>query len=168
MACRWRSWPAVSESAGRGWPTCCGTRTQRSRREPELLPVAAAIVTSPLGVLAARRNDGSPLWGFITGRVEAGESPAEAAVREVREETGLAIVTGRTLGRRVHPVTQATMVYIAARPAKGADPATVYVGDADELAEVRWLSLPEVDELMPGVYEPVRAYLARDHRRLPR
>lgn len=29
-------------------------------------------------------------WGFPKGHVEAGERPAEAAMREVREETGLA------------------------------------------------------------------------------
>jgi 8-oxo-dGTP pyrophosphatase MutT (NUDIX family) len=134
-------------------------------RQPEPPPVAAAIVTSPLGVLAGRRNDGTPPWTFIAGKIQAGESPADAAVREVKEETGLDVVPGRILGRRVHPATQATMVYLAARPAPGADPASVIVGDPAELAEVRWLSLAELDELMPGVFEPVRAYLSRDHRR---
>jgi len=37
----------------------------------------------------------------------------------------------------------------------------VFVGDSDELAEVRWVSLAEADELLPGMYEPVRAYLAQ-------
>jgi 8-oxo-dGTP pyrophosphatase MutT (NUDIX family) len=50
------------------------------------LPIAAAIVTSRLGVLVARRNDGQPLWTFIAGEIEPGENPADAAVREVREE----------------------------------------------------------------------------------
>ena len=51
------------------------------------LPIAAAIVTSRLGVLVARRNDGQPLWTFIAGEIEPGENPADAAVREVREES---------------------------------------------------------------------------------
>ncbi|HNC84887.1 MAG TPA: NUDIX domain-containing protein, partial [Nitrospira sp.] len=31
---------------------------------------------------------GRPVWSFPKGRLDAGETPAQAAVREVREETG--------------------------------------------------------------------------------
>jgi 8-oxo-dGTP diphosphatase len=134
-------------------------------RQPEPRNVVAAIVTSELGVLAGKRNDGKPPWTFIAGEIDPGESPADAAVRETKEETGLEVVPGRVLGRRVHPVTGRTMVYVAARPAPQSDPAAIYVGDGAELAEVRWLSLAELDDLMPGVYEPVRAYLSREPRR---
>jgi hypothetical protein len=52
------------------------------------------------------------------------------------------------------------MIYVAATPTEGAD---VFVGDEAELAEVRWASLAEADELMQGaVFGPVRAYLARE------
>ena len=50
------------------------------------------------------------------------------------------------------------MIYLACAPVRGTD---VYVGDADELAEVRWLSLVEADELLPGMFEPVREHLGR-------
>jgi hypothetical protein len=53
------------------------------------------------------------------------------------------------------------MVYGAAKPAGKLD---VVVGDPDELSEVRWASLAEADELLPGMFEPVRDHLAR---RLP-
>lgn len=124
---------------------------------PEPEPVVAAIVTSHAGVLIARRNDGSPPWTFIAGKIEPGESPADAAVREVKEETGLRIRAGGVIGRRVHPQTGRTMVYMAARPTHGTD---AFVGDTEELAEVRWVTLDEADELMSGmIYEPVRAHL---------
>jgi len=48
------------------------------------------------------------------------------------------------------------MVEEAAQPVSGAD-----VAAADELAEIRWLSLAGVDELMPGIHEPAREYLRR-------
>ena len=53
------------------------------------------------------------------------------------------------------------MHYVAARPVRSEDLA-VFVGDTDELAEVRWISLAEADELLPGMFEPVREYLARE------
>ncbi len=53
--------------------------------------MAAAIVTSRLGVLAGRRRDGNPPWTFPAGKVEPGESQEDAAVRETWEETGLRI-----------------------------------------------------------------------------
>lgn len=127
--------------------------------KPEPQPVAAAIVTSHLGVLAGRRNDGKPPWTFIAGEVEPGESAADAAVREVKEETGLEVRAGHhEIGRRVHPKTGRTMIYLACAPVASTH---VFVGDEDELAEVRWLSLAEVDELMAGVFEPVREHLGR-------
>lgn len=51
------------------------------------------------------------------------------------------------------------MIYMAARPPRGKT--DVLVGDESELAEVRWVPLAEALELMPTLYEPVRAYLER-------
>ena len=131
---------------------------------PEPQPVVAAIVTSALGVLVGRRNDGKPPWTFIAGEIEPGESPADAAVREVKEEAGLLVKAGRIIGRRVHPKTGRTMIYMSAR-ASGS-PAGIFVGDEEELAEVRWASLAEAEVLMQpyGMFEPVRAFLARTLR----
>ena len=122
-------------------------------------PVATAIVTSDLGVLVGRRNNGRPLWTFIAGEVEPGESPADAAIREVKEETGLRVEVGDTIGERVHPKTGRTMIYLAATPTHGTE---VFVGDEDELAEVKWVSLAEADELMAayGMFGPVHEHLA--------
>lgn len=127
-------------------------------RPPGAPPVVAVVVTSELGVLAGRRKDQAPPWTFIAGQMQPGETPADTAVREVREETGLAVEPGRVIGRRVHPATNRAMIYLTARPVQGTQ---AIVGDENELAEVRWLSLAEADELLPGMYPPARAYLAR-------
>lgn len=125
---------------------------------PEKQPVAAAIITSPLGALIGARVDGKPPWTFIAGEIEPGESPEDAAVREVKEETGLIVTVDTTIGRRVHPKTGRTMVYVAASSPTGST--EVHNGDTDELSEVRWATLSQLDELMNGqVYGPVHEYL---------
>lgn len=131
---------------------------EATRSEPQ--PVVAAIVTSELGLLVGRRNDGVPPWTFIAGEIEPGESATDAAIREVKEETGLLVrAAEHEIGRRVHPKTGRMMIYLACYPFGKLD---VFVGDEVELAEVRWVSLQEAEELLPGMFEPVRAHLARE------
>lgn len=120
-------------------------------------PIVAAIVTSNRGVLIERRHDGRPLWTFPAGEAEPGESPADTAIRETKEETGLEIKVSHAVGERDHPKTGRHMIYVAARPYQGT---AVHVGDEDELAEVRWVTLAEADELLAGMFGPVREHLA--------
>lgn len=123
-------------------------------------PVVAAIVTSDLGILVSHRRVGKVAWGFITGEIEPDESPKDAAVREVKEETGLRVRGGRVIAERnPHPVTGKHMIYMAAMPTHGTD---VFVGDDVELDDVRWVGLAAADELMPTMFEPVREHLARE------
>jgi len=142
--------------------------TTRTSGPPPAEPAAAivaVIVTASEGVLAVRRADGNPPWTFPGGQIEPGETPAVAGRREVKEETGLDIVAGRILGKRIHPQTNRQVIYLAARPARHAEARSVFVGDDADVEEVRWLSRMEADDLMPGTYDAVRAYLDRDHRR---
>ncbi len=120
--------------------------------------VAVAVITSDLGVLIGRRRDGNPPWTFPGGKIETGEDPENAAVREVLEETGLQIQATGIIGSRVHPMTGVRMVYVAAELA--GEPG-VMAGKSGELAEVRWASLAEARERMGGMSEAVRQYLPR-------
>jgi 8-oxo-dGTP diphosphatase len=130
--------------------------------QPEHQPVVAAIVTSHLGVLITRRHDGSPPWGFVSGEIEPGESQTDAAIREVKEETGLLVRAGyQEIGRRVHPRTNRLMVYLACTPTHGTD---VHVGDTEELAEVRWVpTLTDLYALIKRehIFAPVLEHLGR-------
>lgn len=55
-----------------------------------LVRSAGGVVLRQQEVLLIRVSDikGRPVWSFPKGRLDAGETPAQAAVREVREETG--------------------------------------------------------------------------------
>ena len=54
-------------------------------------PVSALVLiyTPDLQVLLMERADKAGFWQSVTGSLEDGETPYEAAIREVREETGL-------------------------------------------------------------------------------
>jgi 8-oxo-dGTP pyrophosphatase MutT (NUDIX family) len=121
--------------------------------------IVAAIVTSSEGVLITHRVDGTPPWGFVTGKIESGESPEDAAVREVKEETGLEVRIGDRIGDRVHPATGWTVIYMGAVPTEGTD---IFVGDRGELDDVKWASLAEALELLPDMFGPAHEYLARE------
>lgn len=60
--------------------------------KPVVLVAAVALVDSDNRVLIAQRPEGKSfagLWEFPGGKVEAGETPEAALVREIREELGI-------------------------------------------------------------------------------
>lgn len=59
-----------------------------------LFVVAAALIDNNRNILVQRRPEGkamSGLWEFPGGKVEAGETPAAALVRELDEELGITV-----------------------------------------------------------------------------
>ena len=67
--------------------------------------VVAALITrnSKLLVCQRKRNDTHPLqWEFPGGKVEPGESLAEALTRELREELGVSATIGAEVHRTRH------------------------------------------------------------------
>lgn len=59
-----------------------------------LLVVAAALINSEGKILLAQRPEGKRLagkWEFAGGKVEDGESPEQAMVRELREELSIEV-----------------------------------------------------------------------------
>lgn len=122
------------------------------------MPIAAAIIVEDEQVLLVcrRQAEGSLLWTFPSGKVEAGETGEQAAVRETLEEVGLEVSAVKTLGERTHPVTGRRMIYVVCEVLTG----EAYVADDDELAAVEWCSRDRVSELVPHpFFPPVEEFL---------
>ena len=104
--------------------------------------VGAAIVRDRL-VLAARRINGPPGWEFPGGKVEPGETDAAALVRECREELGVTVAVGASLGETALPADRVLRVYLAGlssgEPRPLADHDALRWLGSDELGDVAWL-----------------------------
>lgn len=63
-----------------------------------LLPAVAALIRDGEGRILLQRRADDGRWNLPAGAVDPGESPDEAVVREVREETGLEVRPVRVAG----------------------------------------------------------------------
>jgi len=105
-----------------------------------------AIAVDEDRLLLVRRGHGPAAgeWSVPGGRVEAGETLAEAVVREVAEETGLEGVCDELVGWVERVSDEGHFVILDFRVTV-LDPAEPVAGD--DAAEAAWVSLGEVAEL---------------------
>ena len=68
-----------------------------------VIRIVAAVVLDDDGRLLVVRKRGTTVFIQPGGKVEPGETPAEALVREVREELGAGVLTVREIGHREAP-----------------------------------------------------------------
>ena len=99
--------------------------------------VAGLIIGDDHRVLISQRRADQALplqWEFPGGKVEPGEAPADALVRELREELGVTVAVGRIWDVLFHayPAFDLVMLVYACRIVDG-EPRAV------EVAEVAWV-----------------------------
>jgi 8-oxo-dGTP diphosphatase len=111
------------------------------------VPCVGAVITDETGrlLLIQRGHDpGRGLWSIPGGRVEAGESDAEAVIREVAEETGLTVTCGPLLGAVERPGLAGAIADIR-------DYLAFITGGelraGDDAAAARWVTADQADEL---------------------
>ena len=121
---------------------------ERVGTELIVMPSVSAVVRDDAGRLLLQLHAETDEWGLPGGSVEPEEQPADAIVREVREETGLEIAVERLLG--VYGGPDSTVVYrngdrtsyvrtsYLARVVGGE-----LVPDEHESLELRWVELAE-------------------------
>ncbi|RDL51107.1 RNA pyrophosphohydrolase [Ensifer sp. M14] len=63
-----------------------------------LLPSVAAVIHDPAGNLLLQEKSSGEGWSLPAGAIEPGETPQETVIREVMEETGMAVTPAVILG----------------------------------------------------------------------
>lgn len=125
-------------------PTDPGPAAPRARPRPEVC--VGAVVVDDDQILLVRRGRGPAFgtWSVPGGRVEGGETLAEAVVRELLEETGLIGVCGPLIGwvERIGDDHHYVILDFEVTVIDGVDPVA-----GDDAAEAAWVSLSEVAAL---------------------
>jgi ADP-ribose pyrophosphatase YjhB (NUDIX family) len=158
---RRRKRPAHRSPQSQDGTTQTAPRVERAKKPPAKVPYAKRVdevsagglvidASGKLGLLIGRRDlkDASGkriLWSLPKGHIEEGETPEEAALREVQEETGIVSVIEKSLGvidfwfmaggKRIHK----TVHHYLFRENGG-----VLAAQESEVDEVAWFPLAEI------------------------
>ena len=106
--------------------------------------VVAALIWDKDRFLACQRPANKArglLWEFVGGKVEPGETPQEALVRECREELAVVISVGEVFMDVVHEYPDLNVHLILYH-------ASIKEGEPQKLEhnDIRWITVDEIDE----------------------
>lgn len=111
---------------------------------PEVCVGAVAVFDESILLVRRGRGPAQGAWSVPGGRVEPGETLAEAVVRELAEETGLDGVCEALVGwaERIGPGYHYVILDFSVTILTDADPVA-----GDDAAEARWVPMSEVADL---------------------
>jgi 8-oxo-dGTP diphosphatase len=133
------------------------------------IPCVGAVIRDEAGrlLMILRGHDpGKGLWSIPGGRIEPGETPEQAVVREVREETGLDVSCGPLLGAAELPGLDGAIVDIRDYRAFLVPGSPGVARAGDDAADVRWVSdaeataMDERGEVTRGLLITLRGWLS--------
>ena len=134
--------------------------SQSDTTRPIVLVAACALVDSDGRVLLAERPEGrsmAGLWEFPGGKVEAGERPEDALIRELKEELGIDVSE-----RCLAPLTFASHSYERFHLLMPLYVCRVWEGlvEPREGQQLKWVRPERMINIdMPPADEPLRAIL---------
>ena len=114
--------------------------------DKHIIDVVGAIIKDGdrylVGQRPANKAQGG-MWEFMGGKIEPGETPDQALVRECREELALEIEGGRIIDSVVHEYPEKTirLILIECRPKEGSAPKAL------EHQQIRWVTPAEMAAL---------------------
>lgn len=99
-------------------------------------------------LMVKHRQGGEEWWCLPGGAVEVGETPAEAAIRELKEECGVHGTVVRETARHAYSPQELSYTYLVdigeQSICRGTDPE---FAETDQvLVDVRWMALSEIPE----------------------
>jgi 8-oxo-dGTP diphosphatase len=123
-----------------------------AKTRPPLLVSAAVIIDNGQVLLGQRRKGGrhSLKWEFPGGKVEVGESPRQALVRELREELQIEAKIGVELARYEHDYPSGSRVHLlffVVKEFTGQPVGRVF----EQISWVHLPALPEIDFLQGDI-----------------
>jgi 8-oxo-dGTP diphosphatase len=126
-------------------------------KEGPLVGVGAVVVRDGALLMVRRAKDPARgLWSVPGGRLEHGETLAQAAAREVLEETGVEVLVGGLLGVfEVPGETHYVILDFLATATSDRNPAP-----AGDVSEARWVPFEEIPSLpcTPRLHETLEAW----------
>ncbi len=148
---------------GRG--KSAGPTTELPMPAAGLVLVSAGVLVERGRVLLSQRKPGSHLagsWEFPGGKVESGEDPRAALVRELKEEIGVDVTVGDILEVTFHHYAEAAksvllLFYIVKRTEGSPEPTAI------DVAAVAWAGVAELD---PARFPPADVDVLRKVRAL--
>ena len=117
------------------------------RRRPETSVGAVVVRGRELLLIERGRGPAQGLWSVPGGRVEFGETLAEAVVREVAEETGLAVRCGEFIGmvERMGPDHHYVILDFWATPTD--DAVDEPLRPADDASDAAWVDAADLHQI---------------------